>query len=75
MVTLGHASITFYTEFTRRAVERFDMNDTELHFRELANLKQIGSAEAYITECQRLGVMVLDISKARLVMLFVEGLA
>ena len=34
----------------------------------------MGSPEAYISEFQRVVVMVSDISKGRLVMLFVEGL-
>jgi hypothetical protein len=40
----------------------------------LAQLKQTGSPEAFISEFQRLAVMVTDIFEARLVMLFVEGL-
>jgi hypothetical protein len=45
-----------------------------LSFRDLAQLKQIGSADAYILDFQRISVMVTDISEARLVMLFTEGL-
>jgi hypothetical protein len=37
-------------------------------------LKQTGSAEAFISDFQRISVMVTDISEARLVMLFTEGL-
>ena len=45
--------------------------DPKLYFRELAQLKQIGSPKAYISEFQRVVVMVLDVSKGRRVMLFV----
>jgi hypothetical protein len=75
LVTLGHAGITSYLDFTQRIIERFDRKDPEIHFRELAQLKQTGSPEAFISEFQRLAVMVTDISEARLVMLFVEGLS
>lgn len=75
MITLDHSHITSYTEFTRRLLERFEKKDSKLHFRELAHLRQSGSAKAYISEFQRLAVMVTDISKAWLIMLFVEGLA
>jgi hypothetical protein len=74
LVTLGHSGITSYLDFTQRIIERFDRKDPEIHFRELAQLKQTGSPEAFISEFQRLAVMVTDISEARLVMLFVEGL-
>ena len=36
LVTLGHANITSYLEFTQRLIERFDRKDPEIHFRELA---------------------------------------
>jgi hypothetical protein len=75
LVTLGHASITFYMDFTQRLIERFDKKDPEIHFRVLAQLKQTGSLESYISEFYRVGVMVTDITEPRLIMLFTEGLA
>jgi hypothetical protein len=36
LVTLGHASITSYMDFTQRLIDRFDKKDPELHFKELA---------------------------------------
>ena len=47
--TLGHASITSYSDFTRRLVERFDPRDPEAHFVELTKLKQMGGLEIYIS--------------------------
>jgi len=61
-------------DFTRRVIKRFDRKSPKLHFRELAHLRKTGNAEAYIAEFQRLAMMVSDISKVRLVMLFIEGL-
>jgi hypothetical protein len=74
MSTLGHAHIVTYAEFAGRLVHRFDRRDPELSFGDLAQLKQTGSAEAFISDFQRISVMVTDISEARLVMLFTEGL-
>jgi hypothetical protein len=74
LVTLGHAEVTSYLDFTQRLIERFDRKDHELHFRELAQLKKTGSPEAYMYEFQKVVVMVTDISEGCLVMLFVEGL-
>jgi hypothetical protein len=74
LVTLGHSNITSYLDFTQKLMERFDKKDPKLHFKELAQLKQEGSPDAYITEFQKLAVMVSDISEQRLVMLFIEGL-
>jgi hypothetical protein len=75
LVTLGHNNITTYVDFTQRLLERFEKKDPELHFRELAQLKQTGSVEAFIAEFQRVVVMVTDVSESRLIMLFVEALA
>jgi hypothetical protein len=74
LTTLGHNQIVSYTEFTQRLIDRFDQGDPELHFRELTQLKQTGTTEAYIDEFQRLAVMVQDMSPTRLMMLFTEGL-
>ena len=53
LVTLGQNTIHSYGEFTQRLMERFDRKDPEIHFRELAQLKQTGSAESFISEFQR----------------------
>jgi hypothetical protein len=50
MSTLGHAHIVTYAEFIGRLVQRFDRRDPELSFRDLAQLKQTGSAEAFISD-------------------------
>jgi len=52
LVTLGHASITSYLDFTQRMIGWFDKKDPELHFRELTKLKQVGTPDAYISEFQ-----------------------
>jgi hypothetical protein len=75
LVTLGHSRITSYREFTDRLMDRFDRKDPEIHFRDLAQLRQTGTTEAFITEFQRVVVVVTDISEPRLIMmLFTEGL-
>jgi hypothetical protein len=74
LVTLGHNHITSYREFTERLMDRFDRRDPEIHFRDLAQLRQTGTAEAFISEFQRVAVVVTDISEPRLVILFTEGL-
>jgi hypothetical protein len=56
-------------------MHRFEKKDPEVHFRELAQLRQTGTPDAYITYFQRMVVMVTDISEERLVMLFTKGLA
>jgi hypothetical protein len=49
LVTLGHANITSYVEFTQRVMDRFERKDPEIHFSELAQLRQKGTLEAFIT--------------------------
>ena len=58
-----------------RLVERFDKKDPEVYFTELAQLKQIGGFEYFISDFQRLSVMVPDILDWRLVVFFTEGLS
>jgi hypothetical protein len=72
--TLGHSRIISYREFTERLMDRFDRSNPEIHFRDLAQLRQIGTAKAFITEFQQIAVAVTDISEPRLIMLFIEGL-
>jgi hypothetical protein len=47
---LGHSYITSYREFTERLMDRFDRRDPEIHFRDLTQLRQTSTAEAFITE-------------------------
>jgi hypothetical protein len=75
LLTLGHSNITSYEDFTQRPMDRFDRKDPEIHFRELAQLRQTSTPEAYVTEFQQMAVIMTDVSEHRLVMLFTEGLA
>jgi hypothetical protein len=70
LVTLGQSRITSYREFTDRLIDRFDSKDPEIHFRDLAQLIQTGTAEVFIIEFQQVAVAVTDISEPRLIMLF-----
>jgi outer membrane translocation and assembly module TamA len=46
----------------------------ELHFKELTQIRQTGSTEAFIEEFQRVAVMVPDMTESRLLMMYIEGL-
>ena len=72
--TLVHANVTTYLEFTRRLVERFDRRDPEAPFMGLAKLKQSGNRETYISKFLKISVMVPDLSAARRVYMFIDGL-
>ena len=54
-------------------MERFDRKYHEIPFKELTQLKQNGTPEAYLLEFQNLSVMVYDISMDRLVLLYTKG--
>ena len=75
MVTLGHSTVTTYAEFPRRLMERFDRRDPEQHFVELTRLKQTKNPKTYMADFLRVSVMAPDVSAARRVYMFVEGLA
>jgi len=74
LVTLGHIHITSYREFTERLMDKFDRRILEIHFKDIAQLTQTGTAEAFITEFQQVAVAVTNISKPKLITLFTEGL-
>jgi hypothetical protein len=74
LVTLGHSRITSYREFTERLMERFYRRDPEIHFRDLAQLRQTGTGEAFVMEFQQVAMELTDISEPRMIMLFTEGL-
>jgi hypothetical protein len=56
-------------------MDRFDKKDPEIHFRDLAQLRQTGLTKAFITDFQRLAVTVSDVSEQCLIMLFTKGLS
>ena len=72
---MGHNTITSYSDFTQRIMDHFYKKDPEIHFKDLAQLKQTGSAKTFISEFQRISVMVSDISKSQLIMVFTEALS
>jgi hypothetical protein len=50
LVTLGHSRITSYREFTYRLMEKFGRKDPEIHFRDLAQLRQTGTTEEHSSQ-------------------------
>ena len=73
--TLGHDQVKTYAEFIDRVLEIFEQKDPELSFKELAQLKQVGTPTDYIMEFKKLSVKVADVSMGRLLLLFNEFLA
>ena len=71
--SLGHDHISSNEELAKALVVRFDRKEPGLPFKELAQLKQIGTPKAYILEFQNILVMVSNISMASLVLLYTEG--
>ena len=73
--TLGHDNIKTYKEFVDRVLERFEQKYPEFSFKELAQLKQVGTTIEYMLEFQRLSVKVYNVSMGRLVFPFTEFFA
>lgn len=51
MITQGHDSITTMEDFNKRFGERFDRKGPEIHFRDLAQLKQESKVDDF---CSRI---------------------
>ena len=66
--------IIFYIMKVSPMMEIFERKAPELPFKELAQLKQVGTPEAYMLEFENISVMVSDVSMDRLVLFFTEGL-
>ena len=64
MKTLGHDQVVTYEEFTRKLIERFDRRDLDISFRDLAHIRQVGNSKAYISNFQKVSLMVTDISES-----------
>jgi len=73
MTTLGHEHVTSYIEFTLRLMDIFDTKDLKPHFKELTQIRQIGSGEAFTKEFRRVAVMVPDLKESMFLMMYIEG--
>ena len=60
--TLEYDKVTTYEDFTRIFVNGFDIRYHDMSFRDLAQLNILGTPEAYISEFQKVVVMVNDLS-------------
>lgn len=70
----GHVGDTSYEDLTWRLMEYFDLRHLKIHFKQLTQFKQTRSLEQYREDFLRLYVMVSDMSEAKRVFLFVEGI-
>ena len=74
LITLEHDHILSYEGLSNVLMEIFQRKDPELPFKELAQLKQIGTPEAYMLEFENILVMVSDVSMDRMILIFIEVL-
>lgn len=74
MSTQGHSQVATFDDFSQRLLDRFEIKDEDEYFKELVGLKQTGSINEYVEIFQKIAVMVPDMSKKRIVYLFLEGL-
>ena len=64
--TLGHDHILSNEVFSNALMEIFERKYPGLPFKELAQLKHVGTPEAYMLEFENISVMVYDVYMARL---------
>ena len=69
---LGHDHILSYEGLSNPLMDRFERKDPKHPFKELAQLKQVGTHEAYMLEFEKLSEIISDVYMARLVLLFIE---
>jgi hypothetical protein len=55
-------------------MDMFYRKDPNIQFRELAQLRKMGTPDSYVREFQWMEVIVTDVSEKRLVMFFMKGL-
>ena len=66
---MGHDHILSYEGFSNELMESFERKNPGLPFKELAQLNQVGTPEAYMLEFENISVMVSNVYMARLVLL------
>lgn len=74
LVAQDHGLITPDEIFSSKLTTHFDRKDIQVYYRDLAQLRQVGSLDDFIDEFQQILVMVPDMTEQRKVMLFTEGL-
>jgi len=74
LVTLRHNQVTSYIKFIEKLIDHFDGKDPKLNFKDLAQVKQISIVDNYVTEFQRLSILVTNISERCQIVLFMDGL-
>ena len=50
LVTLEHNQVITYIEFTKRLIDHFNRKDLEINYKDLAQMKQMGTINNYITK-------------------------
>ena len=60
--TLGHDHVKTYGELVDRLLKRFEQKDPEPSFKELAQLKKVGTPIEYMLELKILSFKVADVS-------------
>lgn len=73
-LVLGHKQINTYAVFTERFIDRFDSKDPELHLKDLTLLRQTNTVEQYISEFEKLAVLVTKITERQKTVIFIDGL-
>eukprot|EP01018_Ginkgo_biloba_P004218 Gb_09021 [translate_table: standard] len=73
LITQEHNLVQTFNDFSQRLLGRFERKDEE-YFRELARIRHQTSVESYVTEFQRVAVMVPNVLERRLTFLSIKGL-
>ena len=73
IIIFGHYQILYYEGLSDELMDRFERKDPKIPFKELTQLKQVGTPEAYMLEFENISVMVFDVSMDRLVLFFTKG--
>lgn len=58
LVSQDHAMTHSYEEFFKRLITQCDRKDKKVHYKELAQLKQVGHLESYINGLQKNNLVV-----------------
>lgn len=74
LLTQGHGTIDFFEVFATKLLDRFDRQDENEFFSELATITQKGSVASYVEEFQQISIMVINIAEYRIIHLFLKGL-
>lgn len=75
LVTRDHGTIESFEVFANKLLDRFERQDANEYFDELATIRQKTNVADYVEEFQKISMMITNVAEDRIIHFFVKGLS